>query len=268
MATAPVDSGAHMGRLDNKSILVTGGARGIGRAIVEKCAREGGLVSFFDKDQAAGLEAARAPRTAAGAVTFFKVDVTREADVQRAVHEVLDQRGQIDVLVNNAGVNSYFDAAVMTEAQWDQVFAVDLKGAWLCAKHVLPGMRVRGAGSIVNIASIHATLTIAGMFPYAAAKSGLVGLTRSLALDCAPFGIRVNAVSPGWTRTGLVEEWFALQRDPQVAEAGVLKAHPMRRIATPEEIANVVAFVASDEASAMTGASVSVDCGLGIQFAT
>jgi NAD(P)-dependent dehydrogenase (short-subunit alcohol dehydrogenase family) len=268
MATAPVDSGAHMGRLDSKSILVTGGARGIGRAIVEKCAREGGLVSFFDRDQAAGLETARAPRTAGSAVSFFKVDVTREDEIQRAVHAVLDQRGQIDVLVNNAGVNAYFDAAVMTEAQWDQIFAVDLKGAWLCAKHVLPGMRVRGAGSIVNIASIHATLTIAGMFPYAAAKAGLVGLTRSLALDCAPFGIRVNAVSPGWTRTGLVEEWFALQRDPQVAEAGVLKAHPMRRIATPEEIANVVAFVASDEASAMTGASVSVDCGLGIQFAT
>jgi NAD(P)-dependent dehydrogenase (short-subunit alcohol dehydrogenase family) len=156
----------------------------------------------------------------------------------------------------------------MTEAQWEQVFAVDLKGAWLCAKHVLPSMRARRSGSIVNIASIHATLTIAGMFPYAAAKSGLVGLTRSLALDCAPLGIRVNAVSPGWTRTHLVEEWFGLQPDPAAAEAGVMKAHPMRRIATPAEIANVVAFVASDEASAMTGASVSVDCGLGIQFST
>jgi NAD(P)-dependent dehydrogenase (short-subunit alcohol dehydrogenase family) len=267
MATAPVDSGAHMGRLDSKSILVTGGARGIGRAIVEKCARGRPRVVLRQRPGCRPRDSARPPY-GRSAVTFFKVDVTREADVQRAVHEVLDQRGQIDVLVNNAGVNAYFDAAVMTEAQWDQVFAVDLKGAWLCAKHVLPGMRVRGAGSIVNIASIHATLTIAGMFPYAAAKSGLVGLTRSLALDCAPFGIRVNAVSPGWTRTGLVEEWFALQRGPQVAEAGVLKAHPMRRIATPEEIANVVAFVASDEASAMTGASVSVDCGLGIQFAT
>jgi len=268
MAAAPVDSGAHMGHLDGKSILVTGGARGIGRAIVEKCAREGGLVTFCDVDKAAGVETARALSTAANPVTFLKADVTREDDVVRAVHAVLDQHGRIDVLVNNAGVNAYFDAVAMTEAQWDQVFAVDLKGAWLCSKHVLPAMRVRGSGSIVNIASIHATLTIAGMFPYAAAKSGLVGLTRSLALDCAPFGIRVNAVSPGWTRTGLVEEWFALQLDPQAAEAGVMKAHPMRRIATPEEIANVVAFVASDEASAMTGASVSVDCGLGIQFAT
>ena len=268
MATAPADTGAHMGRLDRKSVLVTGGARGIGRAIVEKCVGEGGLVSFCDVDEPAGAATAAALSTAANAVTFLQVDVTREDEVERAVATVHARHGHIDVLVNNAGVNAYFDAVAMTEAQWDQVFAVDLKGAWLCSKHVLPGMRARRSGSIVNIASIHATLTIAGMFPYAAAKSGLVGLTRSLALDCAPFGIRVNAVSPGWTRTGLVEEWFALQPDPQAAEASVMNVHPMRRIASPEEIANVVAFVASDEASAMTGASVPVDCGLGVQFAT
>jgi NAD(P)-dependent dehydrogenase (short-subunit alcohol dehydrogenase family) len=129
-------------------------------------------------------------------------------------------------------------------------------------------MREKRSGSIVNIASIHATLTNAGMFPYAAAKSGLVGLTRSLALDYAAFGIRVNAVSPGWTRTPWVEEWFRRQPDPAAAEAGVMRAHPMRRIATTEEVANLVAFVASDEASAITGASLAVDCGLGIQFAT
>jgi NAD(P)-dependent dehydrogenase (short-subunit alcohol dehydrogenase family) len=179
---------------------------------------------------------------------------------------VLKTHGRIDVLVNNAGVNAYFDAVEMTEPQWESVFAVDLKGAWLCAKHVLPGMQARGRGSIVNIASIHSSLTIAGMFPYAAAKSGVIGLTRSLALDYAPSGIRVNAVSPGWTRTHLVEEWFAMQPDPAAAEASVMKVHPMRRIATPAEIANVVAFVASDEASAMTGAAVAVDCGLGVQF--
>jgi NAD(P)-dependent dehydrogenase (short-subunit alcohol dehydrogenase family) len=198
----------------------------------------------------------------------FEVDVTRAADVERAVGQVLARHERVDVLVNNAGVNAYFDAVEMTEADWDSIFAVDLKGAWLCSKSVLPGMRARRRGAIVNIASIHASLTIAGMFPYAAAKSGLVGMTRSLALDCAPLGIRVNAVSPGWTRTQLVEEWFGLQPDPAEAEASVLRAHPMRRIATAEEVANVVAFVASDEAGAMTGASVAVDCGLGIQFAT
>ena len=247
-----------MKRLDGKVAIVTGGSRGIGRAIVEKFAVEGAHVTCVDRDQT----------DAAERIAFVAADVTREADVARAVSSVLAQHGTIDILVNNAGVNAYFDAEAMTESQWDEVFAVDLKGAWLCAKHVLPTMRERGRGSIVNISSIHATLTIAGMFPYAAAKSGVIGLTRSLALDYAPLGIRVNAVSPGWTRTRLVEEWFALQPDPSAAEASVMKVHPLRRIATPMEVANLVAFVASDEASAITGASLAVDCGLGVQFAT
>lgn len=254
-----------MARLDGKVTIVTGGARGIGRAIARKCASEGAAVTIFDLDEAAG---APDPGRPGAGTDVGRVDVTVERDVVRGVAAVLERHGRIDVLVNNAGVNAYFDATAMTEAEWESVFAVDLKGAWLCAKHVLPSMKAQGRGAIVNIASIHATLTMEGMFPYAAAKSGLIGLTRSLALDYAPFGIRVNAVSPGWTRTYLVEDWFARQPDPKAAEAGILEAHPMKRIATPEEVANLVAFVASDEASAITGASLAVDCGLGIRFAT
>lgn len=240
-------------KLAGKIAIVTGGSRGIGQAIVEKMTQEGATVASFD------LNATGHSRP---------VNVTKESDVSAAVADVLKQHGTIDILVNNAGVNAYFDATTMTEAQWDEVFAVDLKGAWLCAKHVLPTMKANRRGSIVNIASIHSTLTIGGMFPYAAAKSGLVGLTRSLALDYAAMNIRVNAVLPGWTRTGLVEEWFNLQPDPKAAEASVLNVHPMKRIATPMEVANLVSFVASDEASAITGASLAVDCGLGVQFAT
>lgn len=245
------------GRLHDKIAVVTGGGRGIGRAIVEKFIAEGASVTSLD---VTGSGDATAP--------FIRTDVTREGEVQAAMDDVRKTCGRIDILVNNAGVNAYFDAATMTEEEWERVFAVDLKGAWLCTKHVLAGMKAQRSGAIVNIASIHASSTIAGMFPYAAAKSGLVGLTRSLALDYAPHGIRVNAVSPGWTRTGLVEEWFRRQADPAAAEASVVQAHPLRRIAQPMEVANLVAFVASDEASAITGASLAVDCGLGIQFAT
>ncbi len=257
-----------MGRLAGKAAFVTGGARGIGRAIVEKFAAEGARVTFADLDEAAGAETARTLAAGGAAVDFCRADVTIEADVGRAIDAAVERSGTVDVLVNNAGVNTYFDAAEMTEAEWDQVFAVDVKGAWLCAKHALPAMKRARRGSIVNIASIHATLTIAGMFPYAAAKSAIVGMTRSLALDYAPMGIRVNAVLPGWTRTRLVEEWFARQPDPAQAERRVLAVHPLRRMATPAEVANLVAFVASDEASAITGASLAVDCGLGVQFAT
>ncbi len=254
--------------LEDKVAIVTGGAQGIGRAIAEAFAHEGARVTIFDREAKGGPDVLRALSFAGHAATYISCDVTREPDVESACRSVAAQHGTIDILVNNAGINAYFDAAKMTEAEWDSVFAVDLKGAWLCTKHVLPVMTEKKRGSIVNIASIHATLTISGMFPYAAAKSGLVCLTRSLALDYAPLGIRVNAVSPGWTRTRLVEEWFGLQPDPKAAEESVMKVHPMRRIATPEEIANVVTFVASDRASAMTGAALAVDCGLGIQFAT
>ena len=250
-----------MKRLDQKVVIVTGGAQGIGQAIVRKCAFEGARVVFFDID-VAGAQATQAWLTDEGlSAGYLEVDLTREDQIRVGVERVVKIFGTIDALVNNAGVNTYFDADAMTEAEWDRVFAVDLKGAWLCAKHVLPVMKANGRGSIVNISSIHATLTMAGMFPYAAAKTGLIGLTRSLALDYAPFGIRVNAVSPGWTRTRLIEEWFALQPDPAAAEGTILKALPLGRLAEPEEVANLVAFVASDEASAITGAALNVDCG-------
>jgi len=255
-----------MGRLDGRIAIVTGGARGIGRAIVERLAAEGARVTFCDVDAAIGERTAHelgSGRT----VTFAAADITREEQIEALVAGVVREHGTVDVLINNAGINAYFDAATMTQAEWDSVFAVDLKGAWLCAKHVLVPMRRSRRGSIVNIASIHAQLTMAGMFPYAAAKAGLVGLTRSLALDCARDNIRVNAVLPGWTRTRLVEEWFQMQPDPAGVEQHIADVHPMGRIAAPAEIANVVAFVASDDASAMTGASIAVDCGLSVRFA-
>jgi NAD(P)-dependent dehydrogenase (short-subunit alcohol dehydrogenase family) len=253
------------GRLAGKVAVVTGGAQGIGRAIVEKLSGEGARVTFLDLDPAGGAATAR---ELGRGVAFARADVTREGEVKAAMEEVVGRDGSLHVLVNNAGVNAYFDASAMTEAEWDAVFAVDLKGAWLCCKHALPAMKRGGGGSIVNIASIHASLTIAGMFPYAAAKAGLVGLTRSLALDCAPANVRVNAVLPGWTRTRLVEEWFRLQPDPAEAERKVLAVHPLGRLSTPMEVANLVAFVASDEASAINGAALAVDGGLGARFAT
>lgn len=257
-----------MGRLDGRIAFVTGGARGIGRAIAGKFAAEGATVTFADLDQDAGLTTATELSAAGRPVSFCHADVTVEADVQRAIEGVVAHHGTLDVLVNNAGVNAYFDATHMTGAEWDRVFGVDLKSAWLCAKHALPPMKRAGRGSIVNIASIHAVLTIPGMFPYAAAKAGLLGLTRSLALEYGPAGIRVNAVLPGYTRTRLVEEWLRTQPDPVAAERRVLEVQPLRRMAEPAEIANLVAFVASDEASAITGASLAADCGLGVMFAT
>ena len=253
-----------MNALAGKSVLVTGAARGIGAAIAEVVVDEGGAVALLDLDPVGAETAARL----GDAAHFFPCDVRSLADVERAVAEAESALGGgLDGLVNNAGINAYFDAVEMTEEDWDTVFAVDLKAAWMLAKAALPGL-IERRGAIVNISSIQATLTIEGFFPYAAAKAGLEGLTRSLALDYAPAGVRVNAVAPGYTETRLVREWLDLQPDPEAALESVVGKIPMRRIAAPREIGDAVAYLLSDRASAITGATLAVDCGLSVRYAS
>jgi NAD(P)-dependent dehydrogenase (short-subunit alcohol dehydrogenase family) len=247
--------------LEGKSVLVTGGARGIGAAIAEAVVGEGGSVALLDIDPAGAETAARL------SAQFFPCDVRELAQVERAVADAQAALGGLDGLVNNAGINAYFDAVAMTEDQWDSVVAVDLKAAWMLAKAALPGL-IERRGAIVNISSIQARLTLRGFFPYAAAKAGLEGLTRSLALDYAPAGVRVNAVAPGYTQTHLVDEWLGLQDDPKATLESVLANIPLGRMAEPREIGDVVAFLLSDQASAITGATLAVDCGTGARFAT
>lgn len=249
-------------RLANHHILVTGGSRGIGAATVEKCVAEGASVTFIDllPDEGMSLAARLGPAT-----HFARGDVTKADQITAAVSAGAAKFGPVTGLVNNAGRNSYADPVTMTEDQWDAVFAVDLKSAWLAARAVLPAMIAAQKGAIVNIASVHADMTYPGFFPYAAAKSGLVGMTRSLALDMGKHQIRVNALSPGYTETALVAEFFA-KSDPSLREK-VMDTHPMHRIATPAEIANCIAFLLSDEASFVTGANWVVDGGLTARFA-
>jgi NAD(P)-dependent dehydrogenase (short-subunit alcohol dehydrogenase family) len=254
-------------RLSGKVAIVTGGAQGIGRATVEKFHAEGAQVAIFDIDEPRGQDLAKQLAGGDRTPLFVRCDITDETQIEAATSSTLGRFGQLDILVNNAGVNAYFDAATMTAQEWDGVFAIDLKGAWLCTRYAIPAMRRAGGGAIVNIASIHAFMTIDGMFPYAAAKAGVVGMTRSLALDLGKDNIRVNAICPGWTRTQLVQEWFDQQSDPIAAEARVRAVHPLGRIGTPADIANLIAFVASDEAAFINGAPLMIDGGLSAQFA-
>ncbi len=241
--------------------IVTGGSRGIGRAIVELFVREGAAVAFCGRDEAPGREVLAA--LGEGARAAFQVaDVAREADVARLVEVCERELGPPSILVSNAGVNANHDAVAMTEGEWDRFFAVDLKAAWLAAKHVLPHMLRAGRGAIVNVSSLHAFATLDGFFPYAAAKSGLVGLTRSLALDYGPHGIRVNVVAPGFVRTRLVQESIDRAEDRAAAERAMVAGVALGRIGDPGEIAAVVRFLASDEASYVTGASLLADGGL------
>jgi NAD(P)-dependent dehydrogenase (short-subunit alcohol dehydrogenase family) len=241
--------------------IVTGGSRGIGRAIVEVFARHGASVAFCGRDELVGREAL-AELEQHGDVAFQRADVASERDVAALTAACADRFGSPTILVNNAGVNANHDATEMTEDEWDAFFAIDLKAAWLAAKHVLPHMKRAGRGAIVNVSSLHGFATLDGFFPYAAAKSGLIGLTRSLALDYGPHGIRVNVVAPGFVRTRLVQESIDRATDREAAERAMVGGVALGRICDPLEIASVVRFLASDEASYVTGASLLVDGGL------
>jgi NAD(P)-dependent dehydrogenase (short-subunit alcohol dehydrogenase family) len=241
--------------------IVTGGSRGIGKAVVELFAAHGASVAFCGRDQLVGQQAAN-ELAEHGRVAFQRADVASEADVAALVQACVASFGAPTILVNNAGVNANYDAVEMTGEEWDRFFGIDLKAAWLAAKHVLPHMKRAGRGSIVNVSSLHGFATLDGFFPYAAAKSGLVGLTRSLALDYGPHGIRVNVVAPGFIRTRLVQESIDRSHDRAAAEQAMVGGVALGRIGYPSEIANVVRFLASDEASYVTGASLLVDGGL------
>ncbi len=252
------------GRLENEHVLVTGGSRGIGAAIVEKCLSEGAKVSIIDIEEEAG----RALVKSLGAddrLFFARGDIRFAAEIAAMHKGSVARLGPVSGLVNNAGRASYADPVEMTEAQWEDVFSVDLKSAWLMAREVLPAMIAAKHGSIVNIASLHADMTYPGSFPYAAAKSGLVGLTRSMALEVGKHQIRVNALSPGYIETHLVKEFFE-RGDPAMRQR-VLDVHPLGRMGKPMDMANIVAFLLSDEAAFVTGANWRADGGLGARFA-
>ncbi len=245
--------------LDGEIAIVTGGARGIGEAVVEVFVAHGASVVFCDLDADLG----RAVEQRVGdRARFVRADVSSEADVAAMAETCTTAFGPASILVNNAGVNANFDATTMTGDDWDRFMGVDLKSAWLGAKYVLPHMREVGRGAIVNVASMHALATLEGFFPYAAAKSGLVGMTRSLALDFGPHGIRVNAVAPGYVRTRLVQASIDRNPDPNAAEQSIVRGIALRRIGQPVEIANAIRFLASDDASYITGTTLHIDGGV------
>lgn len=249
--------------LEGAVIVVTGGKNGIGAAIVATARSQGAQLVSFDIDRSephlgADQDSALSP------TLYLDVDVTNEDAIREAVSEVLAKFGRIDGLVNNAGRNSFGDATVMSEAEWDAFMNLDLKAAWLCSKIILPSLVESSPSAIVNISSLHSLLTAEGFFPYAAAKAGLIGLTKSLALDFGSRGVRVNAVSPGYVDTDLARDYFAARPGELLR---VLAIHPLARIGSTTEIAEVVCFLLSSKASFVTGANWVIDGGLGSRFA-
>ena len=247
--------------LDGKVVLVTGAASGIGRATAKAFALERATLVLVDRD-AEGLRAARDEIVAAGGrATTLALDVTDSAAVDRAHDEVAVEHGRIDVAFNNAGVIEPVAWLHDTpEDSWDRVIAVNLKGVWLCMRAQLRHMFARRDGVIVNTSSAAGLVGAPGTSPYTTAKHGVIGLTRTAALEYATHGIRVNAVAPGTVETPMMDE-FSRQRDDPFADAPVRHGHPNGRLARPEEIADAVLFLASERSTFATGSTLVVDGG-------
>ena len=251
-------------RLDGRVAIVTGGAAGIGAAIAKAFAAEGARVVIADRDLAAATAAAHAIGARASA---FQVDITREPQVQAMAQDTRARHGRIDILVNNAGIMRKAYVKDMTEDTWDAVVDVNLKATFLCSKAVLPAMIDAGRGRIINIASIAGKVGEPTASAYSAAKFGVIGFTRSLALEVAPHDILVNAICPGPIATALGEQGW---RDGAQVEGVPLERiitrvnsrSPLKRLGSVEQVARMALFIASDDCDFTTGSAFNVDGGI------
>jgi len=239
-------------RFDGRTAIVTGSTRGIGAAIARRLASEGASVVVSGRTTEEGEGVAASVRDDGGEASFVRADMREPDDIEALVGATVERYGGVDVLVNNAAVETNTGAGGATREDWDLVVETDFRGYWLCAREAVGHM---DRGAVVNVSSNHARLTMPEMFPYNAVKAGIEGMTRAMALDFGP-GVRVNAVAPGWVAVERTMRDTSEERRRELA--GI---HPVGRIGDPEDVAAPVAFLASDEAGYVTGASLLVDGG-------
>ena len=245
------------GQFDGKAALVTGGSGGIGRDTALAFAREGASVVVADVLVENGQETVDMIRDGGGQATFVQADVSVAGEVEALVDTVVQTYGSIDLAFNNAGIEGYLvHLDEYTEEMWDRVMNINLKGVWLCMKYEVQRMMAQGGGAIVNTSSIAGVRGGENWSVYTASKHGVAGLTKSAAIEYGPKGIRVNAVCPSIIRTPMYERALSGEEDHYI------KAHPLKRLGTPEDVANVVVWLCSDSASFVTGQALLVDGGL------
>ncbi len=247
------------GRLAGRIAIVTGTSRGIGAAIARTFAQEGALVTGVDVLEDAGRRVAAGVVAAGGAMTFVRGDVSDEDDVRRAVDGVLAEHGRVDVLVNNAAVQKEARLVDVTLDDFHRVVNVNLLGYFLFCRAVLPSMVASRSGAIVNMSSLNALVADPLLPIYGATKAAIIALTQNIAITYGPDGIRANAICPGDVDTELNQAFFRAHPDPVEFRRKLEREYPLRRIASPDEIARVALFLASDDASFVSGSQVVVD---------
>ncbi len=251
-----------MNRLQGKVAIVTGGALGIGRACVARMAEEGAAVACVDVRDKDGKALAKELGKRGLRVKYWRMDVTREAEVKRIFGKVAREFGAIHALVNNAGIAGPDKPThELTEAEWDAVQAVNVKGVFLCTKHAIPYMRQQRAGSIINLSSIYGLVGAGDAPPYHASKGAVRLMAKNDAILYAGEGIRVNSVHPGFIWTPMVEGFVRTKPDPEGAKQAIAKLHPLGRMGEADDVAWGVVYLASDEAKFITGSELVIDGG-------
>ncbi|HAJ37132.1 MAG TPA: oxidoreductase [Chloroflexi bacterium] len=254
-----------MDRLKHKIALVTGAARGIGRGIALKFAQEGAAVGVLDIDEAACQRVVEEITAAGGQAIALRASVADEQQVEAAVAKLRNAFGLINVLVNNAAVMPAGRLHETSPADFDRCVAVNLRGAYLVSRAVIPQMIELRQGSIIHMASVTGVIGLPGLAAYSATKGALIALARAMSTDYARLGIRVNTVSPGTIDSPMLHDFLAAQSSPDSLRRAYDEMHPIGRVGTIEEVANVFLFLASDEASFVTGANYQVDGGISVK---
>ena len=253
-------------RLEDKTVFITGAASGIGKKTAERCAEEGAYVVVTDVDSGSGEEVAEeiADFDACAGAEFHRLDVTEREEFGEVVDAIADERG-IDVLVNNAGVGhppAYLED--INDSVRDYVMGVNLMGVWNGCQAALPHMKEQGSGAIVNVGSLASILGFPKQATYSVTKGAVLNLTRTVAAEAGSFGVRANLVCPGFTDTRLLEQFLESFDDPEEAREEISEEYPLKRLGEPEEVAEPILFLASDEASFITGHALVIDGGFSI----
>ncbi|WP_440770054.1 SDR family NAD(P)-dependent oxidoreductase [Natronorubrum sp. DTA28] len=248
-------------RLADKTVVITGAASGIGEETAKRCAEEGARVVVTDVDTPGGEETVADIEAAGGEAEFRELDVTDSERFDEVVDAVAEEYG-IDVMINNAGTGHPGGSLEdVDDAVRDFVIDVNIKGVWNGCAAALPHMKAQGHGSIVNVGSLASILGLPKQAAYSTTKAAVLNMTRTIAAEAGPYGVRANAVCPGFTETQMLDQYLATQDDPEAAQQAMAEDYPLKRLGKPEEIADSILFLASDEASFVSGHGLVVDGG-------